>query len=105
MKLLILSISISLLLFACGGKENTNTSSQNAVADGATIFKKYCILCHGADGKLGLNGAKDLTISPLTKAERMVLIANGKNAMTPFKGILSEAEIEAVADYTISLKK
>ena len=104
MKRYLLSSFICLMLIACSGKENTNATT-NDTADGATIFKKYCILCHGADGKLGLNGAKDLTVSPLTKAERIVLIANGKNAMTPFKGILSASEIEAVAEYTMSLKK
>jgi mono/diheme cytochrome c family protein len=101
MKILLILCGLMLLLWACGAKESTST---NGAVDGAQVYKKYCLLCHGADGKLGLNGAKDLTISSLSKAERIVLIKNGKNAMTPFEGLLSESEIEAVAEYTMQLK-
>ncbi len=101
MKILLILGGVIVLLWACGAKESTNT---NCVVDGEQVYKKYCLLCHGVDGKLGLNGAKDLTASPLSKAERIVLIKNGKNAMTPFEGLLSESEIEAVAEYTMQLK-
>ena len=103
MNQILISFVFVLLLIACSGKENSN-QSETAAADGAAVYKKYCLLCHGVDGKLGVNGAKDITISPLTKAERVVLITNGKNLMTPFKGVLTEAEIDAVADYTLTLK-
>lgn len=102
MRKYIILLFAAALIFACAGKDQSNASTDTA--DGAMIYKKYCILCHGADGKLGLNGSKDITASQLTKEERMVLIRNGKGAMTPFKGILSEEEIEAVADYTMTLK-
>jgi cytochrome c6 len=69
------------------------------------VFRQYCITCHGSDGKLGLNGAKDLTVSPLTNEERINIITNGRKMMTPFKEVLSPEEILAVADYTLSLKK
>ena len=101
MKILLILCGVIVLLWACGAKESTNT---NGVVGGEQVFKKYCLLCHGVDGKLGLNGAKDLTASTLSKAERIVLIKNGKNAMTPFEGLLSESEIEAVAEYTMQLK-
>lgn len=87
------------LIIACAGKSNSTQTS-----DGAAIFKRYCILCHGIDGKLGLNGSKDITVSILSEAERIVLITNGKNTMTPFGGILSPEEIKAVAAYTMTLK-
>ena len=79
-------------------------SEKKATVDGQTIYKKYCILCHGADGKLGLNGAKDLTASILSEPERIVIVTNGKNTMTPFKGVLTEEEIKAVVAYTLTLK-
>ena len=43
-------------------------------ADGASVFKTHCQLCHGPDGRLGLNGAKDFTTSPLTEDERVQVI-------------------------------
>ena len=98
----ILSIFLFSIIIACAGKEKSGTDS---ALNGEAIYKKYCILCHGADGKLGLNGSKDISASTLSLEERKVLITNGKNTMTPFGGILSEEEIHAVASYTMTLKK
>ena len=89
------------IVIACSGKESSNGTS---TVDGEAIFKKYCALCHGVNGKLGLNGSKDITISKLTEPERIIQITKGKNTMTPFEGILSPEEIKAVAAYTMSLK-
>lgn len=83
-----------------------NKNAGNAsVPDGMAVFRKNCVVCHGADGKLGVNGAKDLTASELPIEGRIQIITNGKNLMTPFKAVLSEAEIKAVAEYTLTLKK
>src|SRR5687768_2326811 len=103
MKTFLLPFFLIALILACTGKEKRPTD-HSAAFDGAAIYKKYCILCHGADGKLGVNGSKDVTVSTLSKGERIELIKNGKNAMTPFKGILKDEEIEAVAEYTMSMK-
>ena len=92
------------LILACAGKDNSK-SKDNEPIDGAIVYKKYCVMCHGVDGKLGLNGSKDITVSTLSKEERMVLITTGKNTMTPFGGILSPEEIEAVAEHTMTMKQ
>ncbi len=85
---------------ACGGGDKT---AATASGSGEAICKKYCVTCHGIDGKLGLNGYKDLSISKLTEAERIVQVTKGKNTMTPFEGILSPEEIKAVVAYTMTL--
>lgn len=72
--------------------------------DGMAVFRQQCVTCHGADGKLGLNGAKDLSASLLSKDERIQVITHGRNLMQPFEKILSPEEIQAVAEYTLSLK-
>jgi len=100
-KLILISFLLTIII-ACAEKDSKVAA--DGTVDGSMIYKKYCILCHGANGKLGINGSKDITASTLTKEERMVLITNGKNAMTPFGGILSKEEIEAVAEYTFTLK-
>jgi mono/diheme cytochrome c family protein len=102
MSKLIVSFFLALAVMACGGKK---PNKYVAKSDGEAIFKKYCITCHGADGKLKLNGAKDLSISQLSLAEKVIQITKGKNTMTPFEGILSPAEIQAVAEYTLTLIK
>lgn len=95
---------------ACGGGEkgSSETTSSDTEAksniDGKAIYTKYCILCHGADGKQQTNGAKDITVSPMPLAERIALIKTGKNLMTPFEGILTFEEMEAVARYSMTLK-
>lgn len=87
---------------ACGAKNSTLADEQKI--DPEKIYKLNCVLCHGINGKLGMNGSKDITISPLSLKERITLIKHGKNTMTPFKDVLSDAEIKAVAKYTLTLK-
>ena len=101
MQKIILFCLLFLGIIACG--ENKKASAASSV-DGAKVFKINCALCHGMDGKLGANGSKDLTASPLTIDERIAIVKNGKGAMAAYEAILSEDEIRAVAEYTFSLK-
>ena len=71
---------------------------------GQELYNASCLSCHGADGKLNLMGAKDLSISTMDLNARIEIITNGKNAMTPFLGMLNEEQIKAVAEYTETLK-
>lgn len=73
--------------------------------DGEKIFKIYCIACHGASGDLGASGAAKLSESTLPLAERVKVITNGRNTMTGFKALLTPDKINAVAKYTLELKK
>ena len=102
MKKLIVCSTLAVLIYACSNKPGQ--APANMAADGPKIYKQYCVVCHGPDGKLGLNGAKDLTISKYTEAERIVQVTEGKGAMTPFKNILAPEEIKAVVAYTLTLK-
>lgn len=100
-----------LLGTACGSAEEqidqraaaAQSASGVSTPDGMAIFRQYCVTCHGADGKLGLNGAKDLTVSTLTLEERINVVTNGRKVMTPFNEVLSPEEIKAVAEYTLKL--
>lgn len=96
-------IFIALISFglACG----ESAPDQKTITEGKETYKKYCELCHGESGELALNGAKKFPESTLTVEERILVIANGKNSMTPFKGLLSEKDIAAVAAYTMTLSK
>lgn len=89
-----------------GQTKATQTTGQKTIASvGMVVFRQNCVICHGADGRLGLNGAKDLTLSERPLEERVQLITHGKNLMAPFQSILSPEEIAAVAAYTLTLKK
>jgi len=89
---------------AVGSKQASATQAA-APPNGAAVYRQYCVACHGADGKLGLNGAGDLTQSTLSLEERVSQISKGKNMMAAFEEILSPEEIKAVAKFTLSLKK
>lgn len=107
MKQFFVFIGIALFIVACGGSgtppEGGNSNSEKSlVSKGEKIFKSNCITCHGIDGRLQLNGAKELPLSTLTLDERIAVITNGRKLMTPFKGILSEKKIKAVAEYTMT---
>ena len=108
MKKYLTILFISTLFFACGSEETpSNSSSSNKketkakAPDGKKLFKTYCTACHGLYGDMEVNGAKDLNLSVLNHAERVEIITNGKNVMTPFKGVLTDEQIAAVAQYTM----
>ena len=96
-----------LLCFSCQNIEQPSHASiaSKTAREGASIFEKNCKLCHGIDGRLGLNGAKDLTISQVSLMERVKIITHGKNLMTPFGTLLSPEEIDSVAEYTLHLSQ
>jgi len=92
---------ICLLLLFCLAWACSDPGVSKADAQlGAEVYKKNCKLCHGADGKQQLNGAKDLNLSTFSLEERIHIITNGKNVMVPFKDVLTAEQIKAVAIYT-----
>jgi len=126
MRITTVFVCLALLVLACGGgggdegngkpvvkkkdgqakKEKQVEGPSAAVLEaGATVFKTYCIVCHGADGKMGLNGAKDLTASEYGRDEMITQVTKGKGAMAAYESILKADEIEAVVDYVRTLKE
>ena len=99
------SLLVTLVLFFACQNSDRHPSTDNSTTTGGDIFSSNCKLCHGADGRLGLNGAKDLTISQLPLNERVNIITNGKNLMAPFGKLLTAAEIDSVAAYTLHLNQ
>lgn len=100
----IVPIAIGILVFACGSTSDGGTMDADKPV-GRSIFNTNCALCHGRDGKASLNGAKDLTISTLSKPEMKAIVREGKGAMAPYKNVLSAQEIEAVVEHVRSLGK
>ncbi len=78
---------------------------EQRLSDAEQIFKSTCTLCHGIDGTLGLNGAKNLATSTLSREEKINIITHGKNSMAAYGNELSSEEIENIADYIETLKK
>lgn len=75
-----------------------------AEVDAKGKFNMFCAVCHGKTGNLNVNGAKDLTVSTITMEESVAQIYHGRGLMTPWKGILKDPEIVAVAKYIETLR-
>lgn len=90
---------------AQGIVSDTSAAGYDALVHGKALFTANCVQCHGEDGQLGVAGSKNLTITQLDEAGIQSIISNGKNAMPPYKKILSEQEVSALTKYVQSMKK
>ncbi len=100
----------TLWLASCSGDreqaaENSASATADPLARGKKIYNRYCITCHGSDGSMGANGAFNLKTTSLSLEEKIHVITNGRNTMTPFAKVLSGEEIAAVAAYTEQFRK
>ena len=74
-------------------------------AAGAGIYEEVCANCHGVGG-FGSEWAPALTTIALDVRDVSALVRDGVNppSMPALAGTLTEAEIEAVAAYTVELR-
>lgn len=87
-------------------------STAFAAADGASIFKAKCAMCHGADGSastgmgktMGLKSLGSPDVQKMSDADMTALVTNGKGKMPASKGKLTDEEISAVVKYVKTLK-
>jgi mono/diheme cytochrome c family protein len=110
MKSVFILLFLSLLFTACSpssdqGVASSTFGTSSSKVDGEKIYKTYCITCHGLYGDMGGSGAFNLKKSVLPLEERINVITNGRKAMTPFKSILNEEKIKAVATYIEKLRE
>jgi len=73
-------------------------------ANAKSIFNRNCAMCHGMKGDLSINGSKKLNITNTSLEQRVAQIYFGKGAMTPFKGVMKNEDIIAVAQYIDEFK-
>jgi cytochrome c6 len=89
---------------ALAGLAWSATAQATAPSPGQLLYQKNCQRCHGKDGRLGLNGAHDLTKSNLNAFGRTYLVTNGMRKMPSFSKTLTPAQIEQVVAYSLTLK-
>ena len=106
--------SLLLGLFLAGPR---TLSAAGDPAKGKAIYEKHCVACHGPQGKGdGPAGkmlkppAADFTSAANKKkseAELMQVVENGKagTAMVPWKSQLSQAELNDLMGYVMTLRK
>lgn len=71
-------------------------------ASGAQLFSDNCETCHGPNGAGGHVGP-NLQTSPVAEnlAQVKAQVNNGGGGMPPFSDVLSDEEIDVVADYVV----
>ena len=89
---------------ALAGLAWSGTAQATAPAPGQLLYQKNCQRCHGKDGRLGLNGAHDLTKSNLNAFGRTYLVTSGMGKMPAFQKLLTAKQIEQVVAYSLTLK-
>jgi len=105
------SLSASTVLTA-----RSSSVPEVAAADGEELYRNYCAVCHGAEGRGDGPAASSLDPPPpdLTDAERMQeltderlleVLSNGSGVMTGFGSMLTPEELEAVAAYVRTLSE
>ena len=97
----LLPTAYCLLALSCGNNSTENLKNKSV---GFPLYEAHCVSCHGSDGKLCVLGAKDLSVSVMTKEQMTGIITNGKSTMTPFSNIMTPEEISSVADHVQTLK-
>jgi mono/diheme cytochrome c family protein len=85
-------------------------ASSDGLVQGKALFLKNCAVCHGADGRLGLNGAHDLSTSNLNANARVYMVnngfaLNGVVKMPSFKDQLTPEQVEQVVAYSLTLSE
>jgi mono/diheme cytochrome c family protein len=99
-----MALLASLAFFAPAGK---------AAASGEALFKKQCVMCHGADGAgntgmgktLKLRDLRSDEVQSMTDAQLSDVIAKGKGKMPGYEKNLGADGIQAVVGYLRELAK
>jgi mono/diheme cytochrome c family protein len=117
MLLLLLVLLIGIGLSVIGQTSNTDQDTRMPVAKGKkakSLFKQYCVKCHGADGAgittFGqIEGAPDFTDSGwqnrVGDQQFVDSITYGRSQMPPFGKKLSKEQITSLLAYVRALKR
>jgi len=97
MKMRFAMTGIAVGLLVCGS--NARADDAAMIAAGESTFNNYCATCHGNDLQ---SSGQTFDLRKLRATERSRFqnsVTNGKNQMPPWKGVLSEDEIEGLWRY------
>lgn len=104
----LISLLSILFLLSCSSNDPQNELMKEAhKPNGKKIYNRYCVVCHGDEGKAEIGGAFDLSASKLTDVELNIIIKDGSEnkKMRAFKEDLNDREIEAVIAHIKTLRK
>lgn len=91
-------IALGITLSACSGGGGATPS-----AAGSELYAANCARCHGVEGE-GVVGPSLAGVAQTfpEEAGQIAFVSNGGGGMPRFADLLSEADIEAIVEYTRS---
>ncbi|WP_123631005.1 cytochrome c oxidase subunit II [Salinisphaera orenii] len=85
------------------GGGSSEVSEDELMSEGETVYANLCAACHQPDGSgmpsAGFPALKDGAITTGPVEAHVAQVLNGKGAMPPYRGSLSDREIAAVVTY------
>ena len=90
---------------ACG-QQTVSDSNTDVEISGSELYSENCKICHGDDGKAGISGASDLSMSTLGADSVEYFILKGKKSMPPFSFLFEQDDeaLKRVVDHVQSLR-
>ncbi len=75
--------------------------------DGALVYKKHCVSCHGKGGDRGLSNAANLKKSTLRSSEiRKTILYGTENGMSAYEEVITNnEELNALVKHVKSLQE
>jgi mono/diheme cytochrome c family protein len=112
-------LAFALSPFAMGADEALpRDTPEAAIVRGSIVYRTYCVLCHGADGRGDGRAAKmytpkpaNLTVSPFNDTYKEMIIRGGgasmgrSSFMPPWGGELSNEQIHDLVAFLRELRK
>ena len=104
------SVLLSIVLLVSCSTSSTDSYSktiEESATSSKSLYTLHCEACHGADGKKGISGAADLSISKINADKIRATILNGnEKGMMPYKEIITNPiEIDSLVAYVQTLRK
>jgi mono/diheme cytochrome c family protein len=106
LKLSVLVVFLLLIGFACSKSAKPRYSITQSKVYEASLFRQNCAICHGPEGEgktlddgRQIPNLRDGNFKYKTDAEIYHHIAEGGNGMTPFRGQLTEREINLMVRF------
>jgi cytochrome c6 len=112
MRRILMSV-LAIAVLVLGSRPVASAASAGGGGAAAAKFATNCAACHASDGSGDTPAGKSMKLADLrapavqskSDAQLAEIIANGKGAMPPFKGKLSQDEIDALAKHIHELAK
>jgi mono/diheme cytochrome c family protein len=106
-KLILIFVFLILFAVACFDSKPQRYVIKTSKTYEASIFRQQCAICHGPeaegrtldDGRIVPNLREGEQLKMKTDAAIYKQISDGGNGMTPFRGVLSERELQLMTHF------